>query len=137
MTERPRSMPAPARFGLTPERAEADLRAAGGWGTSGPVDSGEPVLLALSRSPDPDLALRGLDRLRSADPAGWPGVDAVVRDDVGLRGRLWGGPGTSTGLADFLVAHPGEWRRLATGHRVSAAAYTETLLAAVRSGDDP
>ena len=117
-------MPAPARFGLTEERAEDDLRAAGWWGTSGPVDGGEPVLLALSRSPDPDLALRGLDRLRAADPAGWPELDAVLRTDVGLRGRLCAVLGTSTALADFLVAHPGEWRRLATGHCVSTGAYT-------------
>jgi len=129
-------MPAPARFGLTDERAEDDLRAAGWWGRSGPVDGGEPVLLALSRSPDPDLALRGLDRLRAADPTGWPELDAVLRTDVGLRGRLCAVLGTSTALADFLVANPGQWRRLGTGQCVSTAAYTETLLAAVRSGDD-
>src|SRR6266567_5876403 len=99
MTERPRTMPAPARFGLTEERAERDLRAAGWWGTSGPVNGGEPVLTALSRSPDPDLALRGLDRLRAADPAGWPTLDDALRTDATLRGRLCAVLGTSTALA--------------------------------------
>jgi glutamate-ammonia-ligase adenylyltransferase len=128
-------MPAPARFGLTEERAEHDLRAAGWWDVAGPVDGGEPVLVALSRCPDPDLALRGVDRLRAADPAGWTALDEALRTEVGLRGRLCAVLGTSTTLADFLVARPTEWRRLATGGRTAVAAYTDTLLAAVRIAD--
>ncbi|HYS34561.1 MAG TPA: bifunctional [glutamine synthetase] adenylyltransferase/[glutamine synthetase]-adenylyl-L-tyrosine phosphorylase, partial [Pseudonocardiaceae bacterium] len=134
MTDRPRSMPAPARFGLTEERAERDLRAAGWWGTAGPTDGGEPVLVALSRSPDPDMALRGLDRLREGNPAGWPALDHALRADDGLRGRLCAVLGTSTALTDFLVAQPEQWHRL-TGDRTPRADFTAKLLAAV--GADP
>src|SRR6266702_8403281 len=134
MTDRPRSMPAPARFGLTEERAERDLRAAGWWGTAGPTDGGEPVLVALSRSPDPDMALRGLDRLPEGNPAGWPALDHALRADDGLRGRLCAVLGTSTALTDFLVAQPEQWHRL-TGDRTPRADFTAKLLAAV--GADP
>jgi glutamate-ammonia-ligase adenylyltransferase len=139
MTDRVRSMPALARFGLTEERAEADLRAAGWWGSAGPTDGGEPILVALSRSPDPDLALRGLDRLREADSVEWKDLAHSLRNDTGLRGRLCGVLGTSTALSDFLVAQPEQWRRLTgTGkdeHRTPRLAFTETLLTAV--GADP
>src|SRR6266566_6922971 len=134
MTDRPRSMPAPARFGLTEERAERDLRAAGWWGTSGPANGGEPVLIALSRSPDPDMALRGLDRLREGDPAGWPALDKALRVDDGLRGRLCAVLGTSTALTDFLVAQPAQWHRLTgqgNGGRTPRSEFTKTLLTAV------
>jgi glutamate-ammonia-ligase adenylyltransferase len=134
MTDRPRSMPAPARFGLTEERAERDLRAAGWWGTAGPTDGGEPVLVALSRSPDPDMALRGLDRLREGNPAGWPALDHALRADEGLRGRLCAILGTSTALTDFLVAQPEQWHRLTSG-RTQRAEFAATLLTAV--GADP
>ncbi|HEY3750693.1 MAG TPA: bifunctional [glutamine synthetase] adenylyltransferase/[glutamine synthetase]-adenylyl-L-tyrosine phosphorylase [Pseudonocardiaceae bacterium] len=138
MTDRPRSMPALARFGLTEERAEHDLRAAGWWGTNGPVDGGETVLTALSRTPDPDLALRGLDRLRAADPVGWPDIAEALRMDPGVRGRLCAVLGTSTALADFLVAQPEQWRRLigtGAGQLTLKGAFTESLLTAV--GADP
>jgi [glutamine synthetase] adenylyltransferase / [glutamine synthetase]-adenylyl-L-tyrosine phosphorylase len=129
-------MPAPARFGLTEERAERDLRAAGWWGTAGPADGGEPVLIALSRSPDPDMALRGMDRLREGAPAGWPALDQALRTDDGLRGRLCAVLGTSTALTDFLVARPEQWQRLrGNGNRTPRAEFTATLLTAV--GADP
>lgn len=138
MTDRPRSMPALARFGLTEERAEHDLRAAGWWDTTGPVAGGEPILTALSRSPDPDLALRGLGRLREADPVGWPDVAEALRTDPGLRGRLCAVLGTSTALADFLAAQPEQWRRLSganAGQLTLASEFSETLLVTV--GADP
>jgi glutamate-ammonia-ligase adenylyltransferase len=131
-------MPALARFGLTDERAEADLRAAGWWGPAGPMDGGEPILAALSRTPDPDLALRGLDRLREADNGGWQDLADGLRTDPGLRGRLLAVLGTSTALADFLVAQPEQWRRLAgtgVGDLTKRAVFTETLLSTV--GADP
>jgi glutamate-ammonia-ligase adenylyltransferase len=131
-------MPALARFGLTEERAEAGLRAAGWWGPRGPVDGGEPILSALSRTPDPDLALRGLDRLREADPVGWQDLADALRTDPGLRGRLLAVLGTSTALTDFLVAQPEQWRRLTgtgAGELTLRAVFTETLLTVV--GADP
>ncbi len=138
MPDRPRSTPALARFGLTEERAETDLRAIGWWGAMGPTEGGEAILVALSRSPDPDLALRGLDRLRAADQDGWADLAATLASDAGLRGRLFSVLGTSTALVDFLVAQPEQWRRLtgAEGGRLTpAAAFTEVLLTTV--GADP
>jgi glutamate-ammonia-ligase adenylyltransferase len=136
--DRARSTPALARFGLTEERAEQDLRAAGWWGPSGPVDGSEPILVALSRSPDPDLALRGLCRLREADPETWPELAGALCTDPGLRGRLCAVFGTSTALADFLVSQPEQWRRLAgtvAGQLTLRSAFTDTLLTVV--GADP
>ncbi|HEY0807127.1 MAG TPA: bifunctional [glutamine synthetase] adenylyltransferase/[glutamine synthetase]-adenylyl-L-tyrosine phosphorylase, partial [Pseudonocardiaceae bacterium] len=101
----------------------------------GPANGGEPVLVALSRTPDPDLALRGLDRLREADPVEWPELDKALRTDAGLRGRLLAVLGTSTALADFLVVQPSRWRRLADGNRTPVLAYTDALLAAVQVDD--
>jgi glutamate-ammonia-ligase adenylyltransferase len=129
-------MPALARFGLTEERAAQDLRAAGWWRESGLVDGSEPILVALSRSPDPDLALRGLDRLRDADPAGWPELSDALRTDARLRGRLCAVLGTSTALTDFLVTQPDQWRRLSgdseeNGELVRSGDFGAALLTAV------
>ncbi|HKN95778.1 MAG TPA: bifunctional [glutamine synthetase] adenylyltransferase/[glutamine synthetase]-adenylyl-L-tyrosine phosphorylase [Pseudonocardiaceae bacterium] len=135
MPDRSRT-PALARFGLTDERAEAELRAAGWWDAAGPANGSEPILVALSRSPDPDLALRGLDRLREVDPGGWPDLAEALRADHFLRGRLCAVLGTSTALADFLVAQPEQWRRLVgAGELIAPGAFSESLLTAV--GADP
>jgi glutamate-ammonia-ligase adenylyltransferase len=137
MADPARSVPSTARFGLTGERAERELRAAGLWGDSGPLAAYEPVLAALSRAPDPDLALRGFDRVREADPDGWPELRDALAEDRGLRGRLIAVLGSSTTLADHLVVGPHEWRRFAGG-RTSVDGYTDALLAAVgASGDGP
>jgi glutamate-ammonia-ligase adenylyltransferase len=112
-TDRFRSAPSLARFGLTDPHAGDDLRAAGWWGAVGPTEEGEPVLVALSRSPDPDLALRSLDRLRESAGAQWAEIDEELRADAGFRGRLISVLGSSTALADYLAAHPEQWRRLA------------------------
>jgi [glutamine synthetase] adenylyltransferase / [glutamine synthetase]-adenylyl-L-tyrosine phosphorylase len=140
-TGRSRSTPSPGRFGLTDERAEAALTAAGWWDPSGPTDAGQPVLHALSRSPEPDLALRGLDRLREADPAEWATIGPAVAEDRGLRGRLISVFGSSTALTDYLVANPEQWRRLASLQPPSVATsmpperFTAALLESV--GADP
>lgn len=112
MAERTRSTASTARFGFTDSRAEAHLRAAGWWDDAGPRPGSEPVLLAFSRSPDPDLALRGAERMRESDEQGWPELAAALAERAGLRGRLLGVLGGSSALADFLVSAPGEWRRL-------------------------
>ena len=68
------------------------------------------MLAALSRSPDPDLALRGLDRLREAVGDRGRSCPAALHEDVVLRGRLLAVLGSSTALSDFLVANPDRWR---------------------------
>ncbi|SMD27244.1 bifunctional [glutamine synthetase] adenylyltransferase/[glutamine synthetase]-adenylyl-L-tyrosine phosphorylase [Kibdelosporangium aridum] len=116
MADRARTVTSPARFGLTDDRAEAALRAAGWWGDDGPVKDAEPMLVALSRSPDPDLALRGIDRMRESGT--WSELTAALREDVRLRGNLIAVLGASTALADFLVANPDSWRTLSTGAKL-------------------
>ncbi|GAB3872359.1 hypothetical protein GCM10029964_010610 [Kibdelosporangium lantanae] len=112
MADRARSVPSTARFGLTDDRADVELRAAGWWGDSGPVKAAEQILTAFSRSPDPDLALRGIDRLRESVGTSWDTLDGALRADVDLRGALIAVLGTSTALSDFLVANPDAWHRL-------------------------
>jgi glutamate-ammonia-ligase adenylyltransferase len=112
MADRARSVPSTARFGLTDDRADAELRAAGWWNDGGPVKGAEAMLPALSRSPDPDLALRGIDRLRESAGQAWDAIDIALRGDVTLRGRLIAILGASTALTDFLVANPDGWQRL-------------------------
>src|SRR5689334_17533658 len=115
MVDRARTVPSAARFGLTDDRAERDLRAAGWWDDEGPVTAREDLLVALSRSPDPDLALRGLTWLLESDPDRWAELDSLLAKDSGLRGRLFAVLGSSTALADFAASRPGEWRRLVSG----------------------
>ncbi|WP_026421959.1 bifunctional [glutamine synthetase] adenylyltransferase/[glutamine synthetase]-adenylyl-L-tyrosine phosphorylase [Actinokineospora inagensis] len=135
MADRARSISSAARFGLTDPRAEQDLRAAGLWGDAG--SEREVILSALSRAADPDLALRGLDRLRMADPDGWPVVRDELEADRGLRARLVAVLGSSTAFADYLAANPDQWRRL-DGGGTAADRYTDALYAAVgATGDGP
>jgi len=104
-----------ARLGLT-DPAAADLLARIGWWRDGsPVDGATDALWALSRSPDPDLALRSLHRLADALDAGWGELDDALRCDAGLRGRLLAVLGSSTALGDHVIAEPTRWRRLARG----------------------
>ena len=100
--------------GLTEPWAEATLAELGWWRGDGPAEGAEPIMWALARSPDPDLALRALERLYEAVPDR-ADLDAALRVDVGLRGRLIALLGSSTTLADHLVTHPDRWRRLADG----------------------
>ncbi|WP_158886440.1 bifunctional [glutamine synthetase] adenylyltransferase/[glutamine synthetase]-adenylyl-L-tyrosine phosphorylase [Amycolatopsis anabasis] len=134
MTERARASASTARYGFTDGRAEEQLRAAGWWGASGPTDGSVEILVALSRSADPDLALRGLERIRESDESGWPELAAALRTDPALRGRLIGVLGTSTALGDFLVGAPGRWRGLAGSPATATEEYTAKLLTAVGSG---
>lgn len=127
MVDRARTAPSAARFGLTDGRAEEELRAAGWWDDEGPVGAREVVLTALSRAPDPDLALRSVTRLRESDPDGWAELDAALVSDPVLRGRLLAVLGSSSAFADFLIARAGEWRRLSGGRRTAAGDYTASL----------
>ncbi|AIJ21192.1 bifunctional [glutamine synthetase] adenylyltransferase/[glutamine synthetase]-adenylyl-L-tyrosine phosphorylase [Amycolatopsis methanolica] len=132
MAEQSRGAGSPARYGFTDDRAEEHLRAAGWWTDTGPAREALDILVALSRSADPDLALRSLDRIRETDEQGWPALTAALRDNRTLRGRLVGVLGTSSALGDFLVGHPGEWTRLAADKCTDADCYADTMLDAVR-----
>ncbi|MGH3762102.1 bifunctional [glutamine synthetase] adenylyltransferase/[glutamine synthetase]-adenylyl-L-tyrosine phosphorylase [Actinophytocola sp.] len=136
MADRVRSTPSTARYGLTDDRAAAHLSAAGWWGEAGPAPDRETSMVALSRSPDPDLALLALDRIRTADTGGWPALDRAIATDRGLRGRLLAVFGGSSALADFVIARSGEWRRLLTDRRHSVADYPAVLLESVDAGED-
>jgi glutamate-ammonia-ligase adenylyltransferase len=127
MADRARTVQSTARFGLTDDRADAALRAAGWWGDGGPVKGAEPMLTALSRSPDPDLALRGMDRLRESAGTAWPQLDDALRGDKLLRGRLIAVLGASTALADFLVANPDGCHSLSDGSSPSLLTAIEGL----------
>jgi glutamate-ammonia-ligase adenylyltransferase len=74
-----------------------------------------PVVAALARAGDPDLALRSLHRLVEAldakDTSGGSAAAllAGLRGSGLLRSRLLAVLGASSGLADHLAAHPGDW----------------------------
>ncbi|GAA3545316.1 bifunctional [glutamine synthetase] adenylyltransferase/[glutamine synthetase]-adenylyl-L-tyrosine phosphorylase [Amycolatopsis ultiminotia] len=135
MAERARTAGSAARYGFTDTRADGQLRAAGWWDAAGPAAGAIDVLSALSRAADPDLALLGLDRLREADEDGWTELDTALRQNRTFRGRLVAVLGTSTALADFLVAHPGEWRCLVDNRCTVPETFTERLLERLRRDD--
>jgi len=137
MADRVRSVVSIARYGLTDDRAGGYLRAAGWWSDDGVVKEHEPSLVALSRSPDADLALLGIDRLRTGDPDGWSGLNQALAADRGLRARLLSVLGSSSALGDFVIARAGEWRRLLTDRQSQPAAYPTTLLEAVADQHGP
>jgi len=132
MTDPARTPTSPARFGLTEARSGELLRAAGWWDDRRPTAGSEPVLWALARSPDPDLALLGVDRLREALGDGWAELDGALRSSAVLRGRLLAVLGSSTALSDFLVANPDRWAALAEAEPVSAEVFAPVLVEAVR-----
>jgi glutamate-ammonia-ligase adenylyltransferase len=111
-----------------------------------------PVIAALARAGDPDLALRSLHRLVEAlDGRDSTGEHAAallahLRGSGLLRSRLLAVLGASSGLADHLAAHPADWTALeddgegifrgSTGP--SAQELQRRLLAAVGADpDDP
>ncbi|MDD7942785.1 bifunctional [glutamine synthetase] adenylyltransferase/[glutamine synthetase]-adenylyl-L-tyrosine phosphorylase [Actinomycetospora lutea] len=148
---RDRTGRAPARLGLTDPDAGPRLAALGFWDGDAPVPDAELTVWALARSPDPDLALLALERLREAmGEQEWSALAEALRTDQGLRGRLFGVLGGSTALGDHLVARPDRWRSLRSqgtpGRTYDASELpdlddrTRTLLDAVgaeRTGDGP
>jgi glutamate-ammonia-ligase adenylyltransferase len=111
-----------------------------------------PVVAAAARAGDPDLAVLSLHRLVEsldrADPSGGSAAAllARLRGSGPLRGRLLAVLGASSGLADHLAAHPGDWTVLdADGDgvhrgavRPTAHALERQLLTAVGADpDDP
>jgi glutamate-ammonia-ligase adenylyltransferase len=123
-----------ARLGLTESWAEATVTELGWWAGDKPAGDAAPIMWALARSPDPDLALRGAERLFQAVPDR-AALDAALRSDQALRGRLLALLGSSTALADHLVTHPDRWHRLTADAPPPGADARAALLRAV--GADP
>ncbi|MGY1813088.1 bifunctional [glutamine synthetase] adenylyltransferase/[glutamine synthetase]-adenylyl-L-tyrosine phosphorylase [Blastococcus sp. SYSU D00820] len=107
-----------------------------------------PVVSALARAGDPDLAVRSLARLvealDAADPAGGSAAAllARLRGSARLRSRLLSVLGASSGLADHLAAHPGDWTVLDADDRgafrpTSQALVRQMLVAVGADPDDP
>jgi hypothetical protein len=83
------------RLGLTEPWAEQTLTDLGWWDGGRPVRQAEPVMWALARSPDPNLALRALERLAKADrPSGphWTPPCAATRACAAGCWRCWAPP---------------------------------------------
>ena len=79
-----------------------------------PTDGAEPIMWALARSPDPDLALRTVERLFGGGvrpvPPSTPRCAPMSACAAGCSPLL----GSSTALGDHLVTHPDRWHRLAS-----------------------
>jgi glutamate-ammonia-ligase adenylyltransferase len=129
-----------ARLGLTQSSA-ADILTRLGWWHDGQIRGDvEDTLWALSRAPDPDLALRALARLSHAAGPGWAELNAVLCHDPAVRGRLLGVLGSSTALGDHLIAQPLRWRGVAGSEAAQsgwAERATHRLLAAVGADTTP
>jgi [glutamine synthetase] adenylyltransferase / [glutamine synthetase]-adenylyl-L-tyrosine phosphorylase len=143
-----------ARFGFEDGEKAAQLLsdpALGLWDLdrNEPADpEAAPVVSALARAGDPDLAVRSLARLvealDAADPTGGAaaGLLARLRGSGSLRSRLLAVLGASAGLADHLAANPGDWTVLDDEDhglvRPAAYALERGMLAAVGADpDDP
>ncbi|MFE3545703.1 bifunctional [glutamine synthetase] adenylyltransferase/[glutamine synthetase]-adenylyl-L-tyrosine phosphorylase [Nocardia sp. NPDC059177] len=122
------AVPGVGRLGLLEPAAAASLRELG-WDN---VD-GVPVLWALSRSPDADLALSTLVRLRESLGEEWGELDSAIRSDTTLRGRLFGLLGSSTAFGDHLVAAPAAWKLLRRPELPPRAELIADLLDAVEA----
>ncbi|MBO0876375.1 MAG: bifunctional [glutamine synthetase] adenylyltransferase/[glutamine synthetase]-adenylyl-L-tyrosine phosphorylase, partial [Pseudonocardia sp.] len=134
------------RLGLTEPWAERTLTELGWWADGRPVREAEPVVWALARSPDPNLALRAVERLAeslSESGEGWAELDAALRADLGLRGRLLALLGASTALGDHLITRPDRWRELASERALTSerlpdlGSRSEAMLRAVGGVEAP
>ncbi|MDT7714250.1 MAG: [glutamine synthetase] adenylyltransferase / [glutamine synthetase]-adenylyl-L-tyrosine [Pseudonocardiales bacterium] len=138
MTESRRTAVSLARLGITDGGAAETLTRLGWWRNGQVRRDAEDTLWALSRAPDPNLALRTLARLGHAIGDGWVELDRLMRRDPGVRGRLIGVLGSSTALGDHLVANPQGWHALISPEAVRpdwADRAAQRLLVAV--GADP
>ncbi len=127
------TIPRPGRLGLVDAGAAAALESLG-WNDEAAV----PVLWSLSRSPDPDIALKALVRLSEVLGPDWAQVDAAIRGDSRLRGRLFGVLGSSTAFADHLVGSPASWRLLtAPGPGPDRDEILRRMLASVAAEPEP
>ena len=110
-------------------RAERELAGLGITG-QGIVADGHPLLAALARAADPDLALAGLAQVAERDP----GLIEALAADQAFRIRLTAALGVSKALADHLARHPADsalLRGQEAGRRPDAKAIREEFLRAV------
>ncbi len=138
VTEGRRAVLSLARLGLTDDGAADTLTRLGWWHNGQVRQDVEDALWALSRAPDPNLALRTLARLGRAVGDGWAELDGWMCQDPEVRGRLLGVLGSSTALGDHLVANPERWRGLVSSAAAQPGWVDQTakrLLTAV--GADP
>ncbi|SEM12617.1 bifunctional [glutamine synthetase] adenylyltransferase/[glutamine synthetase]-adenylyl-L-tyrosine phosphorylase [Rhodococcus maanshanensis] len=95
------------------------------------------LLWALSRAANADLALRTLVRVKDGLGDGWAELDAELRTDTALRGKLFGLIGASSAFGDHLVADPSGWKLLAGESQLpSRDELTDELLASVQATPD-
>ena len=126
------AIPSAGRLGLLDKGAPQSL-AELGWNTPESVD----VLWALSRSPDADLALRTLVRLRAEVGEEWAEIDSELRSNRSFRGRLFGLIGSSDALADHLVAESATWRLLLEDTLPDRAEMDRLMLESVGAEPEP
>jgi len=105
-----KSVPSPAVLKLSGPRAAEDLTWLG-WDNEESVE----LLWALAGAGDPDLALNTLIRVMTALDDDRGAFDRALREDAGLRVRLFALLGGSTALGDHLAANPHLWPELAHG----------------------
>jgi glutamate-ammonia-ligase adenylyltransferase len=113
VTEGGRAGPSLARLGLTQDGAAGIVTRLGWWYGGQARDDVEDMLWALSRAPDPDLALWALARLSRAVRSGWVELNNALCHDPVVRGRVLGVLGSSTALGDHLIAQPQRWQGVA------------------------
>ncbi len=135
MADRARPGASAARYGFTERGAQEALRTTGWWNDVGPDPEAGDVLAALARTPDPNLALLTVERIRNADESAWPELDAALRTDFRLRARLLSVLGYSTVLGDLVVSDPGWWHRLAVPTLTPVREYDARLADAVTTDD--
>ncbi|MGV9415674.1 bifunctional [glutamine synthetase] adenylyltransferase/[glutamine synthetase]-adenylyl-L-tyrosine phosphorylase [Nocardia sp. NPDC003693] len=122
------AVPGVGRLGLLEPSAADSLRELA-WDNVESV----PLLWALSRSPDADLALTTLMRLREQLGSDWAALDSTLRSDTSLRGRLFALIGSSTAFGDHLVADPQAWRLLLRRELPTGAEVLTEILEVVRA----
>ncbi|MGV9679487.1 bifunctional [glutamine synthetase] adenylyltransferase/[glutamine synthetase]-adenylyl-L-tyrosine phosphorylase [Nocardia sp. NPDC003482] len=125
------AVPGAGRLGLLEPTAGASLRELA-WDNVESV----PLLWALSRAPDADLALLTLVRLKERLKSDWPALDSALRTEVSLRGRLFALIGSSTAFADHLVADPTCWQLLRRDELPDRDELIADLLAAVEAAPE-
>ncbi|MFF2556879.1 bifunctional [glutamine synthetase] adenylyltransferase/[glutamine synthetase]-adenylyl-L-tyrosine phosphorylase [Nocardia sp. NPDC058058] len=122
------AVPGVGRLGLLEPSAADSLRELA-WDNVESV----PLLWALSRSPDADLALLTLMRLREQLGSDWGALDSALRANTSLRGRLFALIGSSSAFGDHLVADAESWRLLLRPELPSRDEVLTSLLDAVRA----
>ncbi|RMI27978.1 bifunctional [glutamine synthetase] adenylyltransferase/[glutamine synthetase]-adenylyl-L-tyrosine phosphorylase [Nocardia stercoris] len=125
-------VPGVGRLGLLEPTAPAALREFG-WDNPDSI----PLLWALSRAPEADLALQTLMRMRERLGDGWAELDSALRSGTALRARLFALVGSSSTFGDHLAADPAAWKVLLRPELPTAAEVTADLLDAVAAVPEP